>query len=296
MPDGLTRQATGAITALGLTLGGGAWRRISFNPIAVRTPLTMKALLSFAALAVTALALQGLPAKAQDSTSGSTSTSSSGSTSASTSRSGSSTTSGTSGNTQNQRTNQRVNSTTNNSIPITFNSADPAGAAGTNGTNGAGSGGSSTPGGSTGAPYYGQSDITVRTTPTVYAPPVSGGNPCTLAVSGGVSVIGWGAAAGGTFVDQDCADRQKIAMIHNAGYAKAAQELMCNDKATYLAFKGTTTPCNPRPQFDPPTPTQPIVQQQPQPLGPPPAQRVTIKDASNLPRCSRTITDNCYGG
>lgn len=293
MPDGLTRQATGAITALGLTLGGGAWRRISFNPIAVRTPLTMKALLSFAALAVTALALQGLPAKAQDSTSGSTSTSSSGSTSASTSRSGSSTTSGTSGNTQNQRTNQRVNSTTNNSIPITFNSADPAGAAGANGANGSGS---STPGGSTGQPYYGQSDITVRTTPTVYAPPVSGGNPCTLAVSGGVSVIGWGAAAGGTFVDQDCADRQKIAMIHNAGYAKAAQELMCNDKATYLAFKGTTTPCNPRPQFDPPTPTQPIVQQQPQPLGPPPAQRVTIKDASNLPRCSRTITDNCYGG
>ena len=260
----------------------------------------MKAFLSFAALAVTGLALQAMPAKAQDSTSGSTSTSSSGSTSASTSRSGSSTTSGTSGNSQQQRTNQNVRSTTNNNIPITFNGAgatDPAGANGVNGTNGGGAG-SSTPGGSTGAPFYGQSDVTIRTTPTVYAPPVSGGNPCTLAVSGGVSVIGWGAAAGGTFVDQDCADRQKIAMIHNAGYAKAARELMCNDKATYLAFRGTETPCNARPQFDgPPVAGQPvpIVRQQPTPLAPPPQQIVT-KDRTNLPRCSRTITDNCYGG
>jgi hypothetical protein len=248
-------------------------------------------LLSFAALAVTALALQALPVKAQTSTSGSSSTSSSGSTSSSTS--GASTTSGTSGNQQQQRTNQRVNSTTNNSIPITFNSADPAGAAGANGANGSGS---STPGGSTGQPYYGQSDITVRTTPTVYAPPVSGGNPCTLAVSGGVSVIGWGAAAGGTFVDEDCANRQKIAMIHNAGYAQAARELMCNDRATYLAFRGTQTPCNPRPQFDGPGPAQPIAQPQPQQLAPPVVTSSVVKDRNNLPRCSRTITDNCWGG
>jgi hypothetical protein len=220
----------------------------------------MKALFSFAALAVTALALQSLPAKAQTSTSGSTSTSASGSTSSSTS--GSSTTSGTSGNRQNQNTRQNAITNNSTSVPITFNgagAADPPGA--TNAANG-----SSTPGGSTGQPFYGQSDVTVRTTPTVYAPPVSGGNPCTLAVSGGVSVIGWGAAAGGTFVDQDCADRQKIAMIHNAGYAKAARELMCNDKATYLAFRGTETPCNPRPQFDGPAQPTPMVQQQPTPI------------------------------
>ena len=37
-------------------------------------------------------------------------------------------------------------------------------------------------------------------------------------------------------------ERQKIAMIHNAGYAEAAQDLMCNDKATYFAFRGTDTP------------------------------------------------------
>jgi len=261
----------------------------------------MKTLFSFAALAVTALALQGLPVKAQDSTSGSTSTSSSGSTSASSSRSGASTTSGTSGNMQNQRTNQRVNSTTNNSIPITFNSGgtggagtngtnatDPAGANGANGTNGGGGSGPSN-----NNPFYSQSDITVRTTPTVYAPPVSGGNPCTLAVSGGVSVIGWGAAAGGTFVDEDCANRQKIAMIHNAGYAGAAKELMCNDKATYMAFRSSGQPCQPRAAFD--GPGAPVAQPQPVPLAPPPQQMVT-KDRTTLPRCSRTITDNCWGG
>lgn len=254
----------------------------------------MKTLLSFAALAVTALALQA-PVKAQTTTSGSTSTSSSGSTSASGSFSGSSTTSGTSNNRQNQNT--RQNATTNNStsVPITFNNGaggatDPAGANGVNGSNGGGNGGP------TGAPFYGQSDITVRTTPTVYAPPVSGGNPCTVGVSGGLSVVGWGAALGGTWVDEDCANRQKIAMIHNAGYAKAARELMCNDRATYIAFRSSETPCNPRPQFDGPgAPAPTIVQQQPTPIAPPPQQMVT-KDRTTLPRCSRTITDNCWGG
>jgi hypothetical protein len=137
------------------------------------------------------------------------------------------------------------------------------------------------------------SDVTLRTTPTVYAPPVSGGNPCTLAVSGGVSVIGWGAAAGGTFVDQDCANRQKIAMIHNAGYQQAARELMCNDRDTYMAFKGTQTPCAWRAQYEPKEAVQPpMVQAPPQPVAPPPPAVVQRKE---YPRCDqrRGIVDNC---
>jgi hypothetical protein len=141
-------------------------------------------------------------------------------------------------------------------------------------------------------------DQTIRTTPTVYAPPVSGGNPCTLAVSGGVSVIGWGAAAGGTFVDEDCATRQKIAMIHNAGYAGAAKELMCNDKATYYAFRSSGQPCQPRAAFDgtaAPAP-QPMVQQQPTPIVAPAP--VPVRSAGPPPRCNpaRGIVDNCYSG
>jgi len=142
-------------------------------------------------------------------------------------------------------------------------------------------------------------DVTIRTTPTVYAPPVSGGNPCTLAVSGGVSVIGWGAAAGGTFVDEDCATRQKIAMIHNAGYAGAAKELMCNDKATYYAFRSSGQPCQPRAAFDgvvAPVPQQPMVQQQPTPIVAPAP--VPVRSAGPPPRCNpaRGIVDNCYSG
>lgn len=141
-------------------------------------------------------------------------------------------------------------------------------------------------------------DQTVRTAPPVYAPPVSGGNPCTLAVSGGASFLGWGAAAGGTFVDEDCANRQKIAMIHNAGYANVAFELMCNDRATYVAAKTAGKPCAFRPQFEPQGAAAPPV------APPPPTPVVTtpvtapppIKSATNLPRCSRTVTDNCYSG
>jgi hypothetical protein len=137
------------------------------------------------------------------------------------------------------------------------------------------------------------SDNIVRTTPTVYAPPVSGGNPCTLAVSGGVSVIGWGAAAGGTFVDQDCANRQKIAMIHNAGYGPAAKELMCNDRATYDAFKTVGQPCGFRQAFEPAgAAPAPMVQMAPVPA-PAPMPRVVAAPPKQYPRCSKTITDNC---
>jgi hypothetical protein len=140
---------------------------------------------------------------------------------------------------------------------------------------------------------YTSSDVTVRSAPQVYAPPVSGGNPCTLAVSAGVSVIGWGAAGGGTFVDEDCARRQKIAMIHNSGQAGIAFELMCNDRETYNAAKSAGgKQCAFRPDFEPkgaaapapqvyaPTPVvmpAPMVQAQPK----------------VYPRCTAQIRDNC---
>ena len=143
-------------------------------------------------------------------------------------------------------------------------------------------------------------DQTIRTTPTVYAPPVSGGNPCTLAVSGGVSVIGWGAAAGGTFVDEDCANRQKIAMIHNAGYAGAAKELMCNDKNTYFAFRTAGQPCAYRAAFEgnmaPPAAGQPIPVAAPVPvMAPPPP---VVAGPKQYQRCNPRagIVDNCISG
>ena len=139
------------------------------------------------------------------------------------------------------------------------------------------------------------SDNIVRTTPTVYAPPVSGGNPCTLAVSGGVSVIGWGASGGGTFVDQDCANRQKIAMVHNAGYKLVAKELMCNDQATYNAFKSSGEgACAFRPEFEPKgaAPQSMPTQLAPAVVTPAPMVQAAPK---HYPRCNaaRGIVDNC---
>jgi len=148
---------------------------------------------------------------------------------------------------------------------------------------------------------YVTGDQIVRTTPTVYAPPVSGGNPCTLAVSGGVSVIGWGASAGGTFVDHDCAERQKIAMIHNAGYQAVAKELMCNDRDTYNAFKTAGAACAFRQQFEaapvagaPPR----MVQTAPPPAVVPAAAPVPAAPPAPPRRCNPRagIVDNCYSG
>lgn len=140
---------------------------------------------------------------------------------------------------------------------------------------------------------YTSSDNIVRTTPTVYAPPVSGGNPCTLAVSGGVSVIGWGASAGGTFVDTDCANRQKIAMVHNAGYKLVAKELMCNDRATYQAFKSSGEgACAFRPDFEPAGAAPVAMPTQIAPAVVTPAPMVQAQPKV-YPRCTAQIRDNC---
>lgn len=178
-----------------------------------------------------------------------------------------------------------ANNATGNAQSVTFNSSVPASTTNTTNDRVSYSGGTtSTING----------DQTIRTAPTVYAPPVSGGNPCTLAVSGGASFLGWGAAAGGTFVDQDCADRQKIAMIWNAGFKGAAKELMCNDRNTYNAFKTAGEPCALRPDWEPKgvaAPT-PIVQQAPAPM----VQQVPPQPvAKQYPRCNpaRGINDNC---
>lgn len=173
-----------------------------------------------------------------------------------------------------------------NAQSITFNSNNPADTRSTNNTN---LNSNSTSRSQEGVNYTGgttnynrnDGDVTVRTTPTVYAPPVSGGNPCTLAVSGGVSVIGWGAAAGGTFVDQDCANRQKIAMVHNAGYAGVAKELMCNDRDTYNAFKTAGQACAWRAAFEPPgAPAQPVAP--PQPIVQPLPSQPTVQPVSRV--------------
>jgi len=240
---------------------------------------TLVGLISLAAM------VAAMPAMAQ--TSSSTSGASANSGSVSGSRSSSVSGGGAGGTASNQTTSQQgvtFNQTSNSSPNTTANNTDRI-TGGTSNTNQNSNSG------------FTSSDNIVRTTPTVYAPPVSGGNPCTLAVSGGVSVIGWGAAAGGTFVDQDCANRQKIAMVWNAGLKDIAFELMCNDRDTYNAAKSAPgQKCAFRQQFEPAgaAPAYPVVQQQPTPIGPQPVRTTSTQTAPFQP-AGRFVCLNAMG-
>jgi len=145
---------------------------------------------------------------------------------------------------------------------------------------------------------YNSGDQTIRAAPTVYAPPVSGGSPCSLGYSAGASFLGWGAAAGGQVVDAECERRMHVAMLYNAGWKGASKELACNNREVYMAFRTAGEPCAPRPQWEGNVPApQPMVQQQPIPVGPPtpPPSRVSTVAPKEYPRCDprRGITDNC---
>jgi len=239
--------------------------------------------------AIMALMSGMAPAKAQTADSSSSSNSSSNSVSGS--RSGAAAVSNSGSNRLNQNSTQQQGVTANTNTGVTLNQTTNAPDRLTTNNTSSGSFANTQSG-------HTSSDVTVRSAPQVYAPPVSGGNPCTLAVSGGVSVIGWGAAAGGTFVDEDCANRQKIAMIHNAGYAQVAFELMCNDRATYIAAKTAGRACAFRQQFEAPgTPPAAMPRNVTPQIAPTPVMApVPAPQASKVyPRCNPRlgIVDNC---
>ncbi len=50
----------------------------------------------------------------------------------------------------------------------------------------------------------GNGTATLKTAPPVSAPSMGSGHPCGLSMSGGISIIGGGASAGSTYVDEAC--------------------------------------------------------------------------------------------
>ena len=84
---------------------------------------------------------------------------------------------------------------------------------------------------------------TVRNTPEVIPPNVVGGNPCAIGASGGLSMAGFGIAAGATWADKQCERRQQAALLFNIGKAKAATELMCQDESVRAALRTAGEPC-----------------------------------------------------
>ncbi len=85
---------------------------------------------------------------------------------------------------------------------------------------------------------------TVRNTPAVIPPSVVGGNACAVGASGGMSVAGFGIAAGSTWADRACERRQQAALLFNMGESKVALELMCQDDHVRDAMKLSGKPCS----------------------------------------------------
>lgn len=75
-------------------------------------------------------------------------------------------------------------------------------------------------------------------------PSVVGGNACAVGASGGMSVAGFGIAAGSTWADRACERRQQAALLFNMGESKVALELMCQDDHVRDAMKLSGKPCS----------------------------------------------------
>lgn len=69
----------------------------------------------------------------------------------------------------------------------------------------------------------------VKTTPTVYAPPIGVSAPCYMALSGSVSVVGFGAGLGGSILDEGCDLRETARLLFGIGKADAAAKVMCGN-------------------------------------------------------------------
>jgi hypothetical protein len=85
---------------------------------------------------------------------------------------------------------------------------------------------------------------TIRNTPDVYAPNVSGGtNSCLVGISGGGSVAGFGIGLGGNWSDPDCERRQLAALLYNTGQQNVAQEVLCASREVREARQRMGQPC-----------------------------------------------------
>ena len=123
------------------------------------------------------------------------------------------------------------------------NATDPAGANGTNGANSA-----DPPAlGSAGNPFTQNSNVsgttTLRNTPEIVAPNISGGNPCLVGISGGGAGPGIGITLGIGYSDKGCERRNSAALLSNIGQRDAAIELMCDDQGVREALARSGHPC-----------------------------------------------------
>lgn len=84
---------------------------------------------------------------------------------------------------------------------------------------------------------------TLRNTPEIVAPNISGGNPCLVGISGGGAGPGIGITFGVGYSDRGCERRNEAALLSNIGERDVAVELMCDDGNVRAAMARTGHPC-----------------------------------------------------
>lgn len=85
---------------------------------------------------------------------------------------------------------------------------------------------------------------TIRNTPDAVAPALYGGtNPCSVGVSGGLGLPGFGISAGGTWSDRGCERRNGAVILFQANMPDVAVALLCQDSDMRTAFGSAGKPC-----------------------------------------------------
>lgn len=83
----------------------------------------------------------------------------------------------------------------------------------------------------------------VRQAPDVNAPAIWSNNPCLVGLSGGVSVVGFGASIGAGIEDRDCTRRANAQHLAAMGEREAAREVLCGSREVREAFARIGRPC-----------------------------------------------------
>jgi len=106
----------------------------------------------------------------------------------------------------------------------------------------AGSVSGATQGNSQGVTFNTQSNDSLRTVATVYAPPIGVTAPCFIGLSGGVTVMGFGASLGGSMEDKGCTLRETSRLLFGIGQTQAAAKVMCYNPEAAAAMGPSICP------------------------------------------------------
>jgi hypothetical protein len=109
-------------------------------------------------------------------------------------------------------------------------------------------------------------EYTVKSAPNMVAPNIGVSAPCKVAITGSVSVVGLGVAAGGSLNDEECQLREDVRVLAQMNEQAGALALMCSKPAVYkampkkcdaaMAATGATPPEEPKKKAEAPAQQQ----------------------------------------